>query len=421
MNPFPTARLLQLACLVVASTALAATSAAAASTPALKVTSPKPGVVAYGKIAVKGKLSSKRSARIVSAVFYLGGKKITTDRKYPFAIKHGVKFDTRNLPAAGKTLVLKVKYTVRLASGKKKTKTLSRKIKISLDDSGSVTGASCQRSQAISGLLLDEEFNECPLDTSIWSTQRTDKRAGTFPFYPFNFFEGAGYSSSPNNVSVAGGSANLTVTDDQIGTHAGPDVDEHLYPKSTGMINTFGRFAFKYGYVETKALVPKCSLCWPSFWLMPESDGWPPEVDVFEFINSLVEPYPYTTPHWAADSDPNDAPPLDTHFIPASGSNPSQAYTNYKPAGTGDLTGEWHTYGLKWSANQMDFYIDGTKRVTVDRAERIPQEPMYLIFMMAIGDPVIAAPYYPGATPSPAGSQMKIDYVRVWPLNDSPV
>lgn len=418
MNYSPKFRHALLLCLTILAFACAPASAAPA--PKLKISSPVAGVVPLGKIAIRANLSAKRSVHVKVAVFYLNGKRVTTDRSYPFKVKAGIKFDTRSLPAAGRLLKLKVKYTRRAPGGKPKTRSLSRQVRISLKPTGTVTGEStCDRGPTEPGTLLDEEFNACPLDTSIWNPQRSDVRSGGLPYYPFNDIEGAGYSTSDKNVSVDGGSAQLTVTDDQIGDDGSDGKPKHLYPKSTGMLNTDGLFSFKYGYVETRVMVPKCSLCWPSFWMMPAGGGWPPEVDIFEFINSEVAPYPWATIHWQANTPP-PADGTDTHFD--NDSTPKQAYTNYKPAGTSDLTGAWHTYGMRWSQNSLKFYIDGVLGAEVSNPARVPQEPMYLIYMMAIGDPaVVLAKFGASFAPAPAGSQMKIDYLRVWPLENSPV
>ena len=48
---------------------------------------------------------------------------------------------------------------------------------------------------------------------------------------------------------------------------------------------------FKQGYFETRVKMPRRAGCGsrPAFWYLPETPGWPPEVDIFEFVNNGVD------------------------------------------------------------------------------------------------------------------------------------
>ncbi|MFT4049941.1 MAG: glycoside hydrolase family 16 protein [Solirubrobacterales bacterium] len=377
------------------------------------------GEVPRGNILVRAKLVVKHSAHVRRAIFYYNGSKVTHDRRYPFQTKKGATFNTRKLAISGNVLTVKVKYFLRARSGRVRSRSITRRIPMHLESSqggtGGVTGSGTPDAAPSSGggtttdstssnarLLFDDEFDGGALNTAAWNTQRRDSRAGSFPFLPYNWIEGAGYATK--NVAVADGSANLTVTDDKIAS------SYHPFTKSTGMINTDKLFSFKYGYVEARVKVPRCQGCWPSFWVMPQSDNWPPEIDIFEFVNSAAEPYPYATPHWSQATQPAD---LDNQSVFWDSAN-KQAYKNFRPAGTRDLTGEYHRYGMLWKPNLIEFYIDGVPGGSITDPARIPQEPMYLIFMMAIGDPKIAATLGVNFTWTPAGNQMQLDWVHVW-------
>lgn len=393
-----TQRRLLLACISVGIALIAAAPAQAASSGKLKVTAPAAGTVPVGKIAVRAKLTAKRSAKVRRARFYLNGKLVTTDRRYPFQIKKGVTFNTRNLGGVTGTIKIVLRIDRRSSSGRLIKRTLTKKVRISpATPGGGATTGKCPEP-----MILCEEFNGNSLDTSIWRNQRDDPQSGTFPWYPYSaHLEGAAYSTSPNNVSVSGGKLSLTVTNVPSGN------SEHPYSKSTGAINSDGKFSFKYGYIEARARVSNCSACWQSFWLHTQSHEWPPEIDIFEYITSGSEPSPFTTIH-----------PNDDYYVNGEHKKDIQKQVAGPSA---DLTSGdgWHTYGMRWTPDWIEFNIDGDHVWRVEQANAIPHVAMYPILLMAIGDPAKVAPLGMTITPAPAGVQLQVDYVRVWPNDPS--
>ncbi len=121
---------------------------------------------------------------------------------------------------------------------------------------------------------------------------------------------------------------------------------------SSGMVTTKAqggtqKFKFKYGYTEIRAKLPKGGGFWPAFWLVgaDTAPGWPQygEMDVFEGYGT----YPCCveeTFHWYNGGHKQEG---------------GQA----RDVGSTDNT-DWHTYGLNWTSNRLDFYIDGVKRQT---------------------------------------------------------
>src|SRR5262249_28809155 len=55
----------------------------------------------------------------------------------------------------------------------------------------------------------------------------------------------------------------------------------------SGMIRS--KVIVKYGYFEARVKMPAGLGSWPAFWLNPEDASWPPEIDIFEFVNNGVE------------------------------------------------------------------------------------------------------------------------------------
>jgi beta-glucanase (GH16 family) len=268
-------------------------------------------------------------------------------------------------------------------------------------------------------LALDEEFNGPSLDTALWNTGRYDTRdnqPGDDPPFsrPYNGAEGAAYG--PDNVSVSDGSANLTILDSPA-----PGAPADL-PRSTGMINSMNKFSFKYGYVETRAMVPDCGGCWPAFWMVPDDNSWPPEIDIIEYMHfpNYHPGYPHTVFHYAVDGDEGDDQGFEHQIsTPPGKPNEWQEWMVTRPAGwTANFLGEWHTYGLLWTPNYASVYIDGHLGATVTGASKIPQKAMYLIYQMAICRTDGASSDGSNCTPElstpAAGNAMKIDYLRVY-------
>ncbi|MGH2960558.1 MAG: glycoside hydrolase family 16 protein, partial [Solirubrobacterales bacterium] len=285
--------------------------ASAASKPKFVVSAPTAAPVSYGKIPVRATLKSKKSAKVSIARFYLNGRLITTDRKYPFAIKRGFKFDTRTLPASKPYLDFLISYERGKKPGKVTKKSLKKRVRLAFTGlpfpNVNAKGSGFDPANPGYPLAFNEEFDEPTLDTSIWNDQRTDSIDEETPgtpamSRPYNYAEGAAYN--PDNVSLADGKLRLTISDEQA-----PDPSAEGLTRSTGMVNSRGKFAFKYGYVETRAMVPECNGCWPSFWIMPASnDNWPPEIDIFEFFQFSIysRTYPHSVFHWTPDGDEGD-------------------------------------------------------------------------------------------------------------------
>lgn len=395
-----------LACLL----SIASGQAAAATSPRLVVSAPTTAPSIPGKVAVSASLNSSRSEKVRVARFYVNNILVTTDRRYPFKVKRGVTFDTRQLPAAKPYLRLAVKYDQRRKSGKIAKMTLKKSIRVAFlitpdpNVNAQSTGPPPVPTKFGYPLAFSDEFDGTALNTGKWNRQRYDRLDlwTTDPLsHPFNDKEDAAYGIP--NVSVVDGALNLKLLDSKA-TGSAPE-----YTRSTGMVNSRNKFSFKYGYVETRALVPDCIGCWPTFWVMPGDDTWPPEIDIFEFINvqSAQARYPFSVFHWKPDGSEGDN--QHEHHVNEPDEQPQEWFVT-KPAGnTGNFMGQWHTYGMLWTPAFVEIYFDGVLGARVEGVTKLPQQPMYAIFQMAIGKAEYGIP--------PAGSTMKIDYVHVFTSN----
>jgi beta-glucanase (GH16 family) len=153
---------------------------------------------------------------------------------------------------------------------------------------------------------------------------------------------------------------------------------------SSGLVQSKPSFSFTYGYAEARMWLPKGSGLWPAFWTWPQSEHWPPEIDVVEFY----------------------------------GDNPSNVYLTYHAPGgadqsivkRGDWTTGWHTFAIDWRPGSITWYIDGAP-VKSRRTSDVANVPLYLIANLAVADGS-GAPTPTSGTPLPAS--LRIDWIRVW-------
>lgn len=221
--------------------------------------------------------------------------------------------------------------------------------------------------------IWGDEFNGTTLDVSKWASLRgpLEWEYGN-PFNPS--LEDAYYKK--NNVSVSGG--NLVMTLKKEATSG--------YPYSSGMVHSGRNFGFRYGYIEARTYVPKCDGCWPAFWMLdlPLDDHWPPEIDIFEYFGSLDDPSAYFNYHY----EQSGAKQIGV-----------KPYTGWGADNTG-----WHTFGLKWTSDKLQTYIDGQPGPSYTNATLVTKVQNYILFNFALQK---------GGT-APTGQQFLVDYVRVW-------
>lgn len=225
-----------------------------------------------------------------------------------------------------------------------------------------------------------DEFNGTTLDKNKWA----DLRGASAPGYgdPFNpdgedaFFKSA-------NTTVSNGSLAFTVQKETTSSNG------RTYPYSSGMVLGGRSYSFPPGsYIESNIKVPSCSGCWPAFWTLdaPVDHHWPPEIDIFEFFGTQSDKRPQFNYHWSSGG---------------------HQQSGVKPYGNlSDYTGNYHIYGLYWDGNKLIPYVDGVAYPNsgVSNSSTVTKANQYTILNLSIQK---------GGQPA-AGSQMLVDWVRVW-------
>jgi beta-glucanase (GH16 family) len=226
-------------------------------------------------------------------------------------------------------------------------------------------------------LIFSDEFNELSLDLNTWDT---------------HFFWGRILPG--NNEEQYYMDDAYDFTGSYIRLRA--DIREmNGFDYTSGMISSFDKFAFQYGYAEMRARIPAGQGFWPAFWLLPTALGqdggqtWPPEIDVFEILGHQPN-YAYMTNWYGTWPD-----------------SISSVQGVYIIHGT-DFSEHFHTYAIEWTPNKITWYIDG--QIRFESTVGISQEEMYLLATFAVGGDW---PGSPDAT-TPFPSYYDIDYIRVW-------
>lgn len=239
--------------------------------------------------------------------------------------------------------------------------------------------------RAAATLLLDDEFDGSALNRKLWFTCYTwvnpGQRCTNGGNLELEWYE-------PRNVTIAGGYLRLTAT-------AHPSTRTHPYAsgmiQSGGTLSTPATFAYRYGYAEIRAKLPRGPGMWPAFWLVQANRQWPPEIDMMEWQG--VDPVTdVVTVHW------------------------KDARGKHRQSSTGVNTGVklwqgFHTYGADWEPDAITWYFDGKPIKRFAEKQWIPDKPMVAILNLAIGgwEPGQHAPH---AADFPA--TFAIDYVRIW-------
>ena len=163
---------------------------------------------------------------------------------------------------------------------------------------------------------------------------------------------------------------------------------------TSSRLTTKTKREFTYGKIEARIKIPAGQGLWPAFWMLGsniDAVGWPVcgEIDIMEHINA--DSIFYGTLHWV--------------------NNEKVSSGNQMIA----IPEEFHVYGIEWTADAIDWYIDGTKFHSVNIKDSINSteefhKPFFILLNLAIGGD------WPGqiidTTKIPA--KMLVDYVRLY-------
>ena len=279
-------------------------------------------------------------------------------------------------------------------------------------------------------LIFQDEFTGNELDTSKWG-------------YEYSCFDSktrsqAQYTDSKENASVSGGNLHLTakydptrqkydsrsrsmITVDRECTRTVNGRSEtYKAPFTSAMVQTRDNKGIKYAaygdfYAEARIKLPTAVSSWPAFWMTgiaPASFPAHGEIDVVE----------------AKGWDPNF---LQANVHTPRVGNPQKTEQHMgQLGGDGTSQTQFHTYGVEKNGNSITFYLDGRRGHTVTYDQVKGENPfindangMVLRLNHMVGGSFLASERgdttYTDAIKfkeayQGAGSDMLVDYVRVW-------
>ena len=156
---------------------------------------------------------------------------------------------------------------------------------------------------------------------------------------------------------------------------------------------------WKYGYIEASIKLPKGKGTWPAFWMMPVNfRSWPDdgEIDIMEEVGYHPD-YVSSSLHANAHVHSNNTQV--THEMYCKGAE-----------------GEFHTYAIEWTAQNITTYVDGRKQLSYDnrglgRDDWPYNDPFYIILNLAWGGDWGGSQ---GVDENALPVTMEVDYVRVF-------
>jgi beta-glucanase (GH16 family) len=163
----------------------------------------------------------------------------------------------------------------------------------------------------------------------------------------------------------------------------------------SGMLRS--RWSGKYGVFEIRMKVPAGRGLWPAFWLNPQDQIWPPEIDIVEIVNNGRD----TTRH-------------SFHFLhPDGGAGPTKLGRNHAFSPGIDYADGFHVFAVEWTPDRVRHFVDGS--LVADRTflwqhkDGSDGGPAHVLVNLAVGG---KWPGPPQPTVFPA--RLDIEYIRVW-------
>lgn len=168
---------------------------------------------------------------------------------------------------------------------------------------------------------------------------------------------------------------------------------------------------FKYGYMESRISFDDYAKgTWPAFWMLGDdinTVGWPTcgETDIMEHARN-----------WGPQPANHNTGSL--HYPERHGGNAIQPEGGKFRTVPGGNIREWHTYGLLWDEQFMEWFVDGVSWGRLNTPQTYKDREFFFILNLAVGGNLGNAN---GAgvdkaafSPSSGGQRMLVDYVRVW-------
>jgi beta-glucanase (GH16 family) len=168
----------------------------------------------------------------------------------------------------------------------------------------------------------------------------------------------------------------------------------------SGMLRS--KWTGEYGYFECRMKVPPGRGLWPAFWINPEDQRWPPEIDVVEIVNNGRDTTRNSF-HNLHPGRPSDEAALTTRL---------DRWGSYRPGV--DYADGFHTFAVKWTPDRVIHYVDDVaiaeRRFVWRHDNGSDGGPAHVLVNLAVGgkwpEPPTDAAEFPAI--------LQVDYIRIW-------
>ncbi|MFK7973029.1 MAG: family 16 glycosylhydrolase [Bacteroidia bacterium] len=169
---------------------------------------------------------------------------------------------------------------------------------------------------------------------------------------------------------------------------------------TSSRIITRGKYDFKFGRVDIRAVLPEGQGIWPALWSLGanfSSVGWPScgEMDIMELVGHEPSKV-HATVHFANNGG--------GHMFRGS---------DISLTGGKRFSDEFHVFSMQWEEDRVRFYMDDRLYHTVTKNPNEPypfNENFFFIFNVAVGGKWPGSPDVSTKFPQ----QMIVDYIRVF-------
>jgi beta-glucanase (GH16 family) len=266
--------------------------------------------------------------------------------------------------------------------------------------------ASCNGSFVPPGyrLVFNDEFQGTALDRSRWFTRfiqgsETGDRLND---------ENQIYTDHDTHV-LGGGVLRLVARRRALSQPSGINYE-------SGMIRS--DWTVRYGFFEARVRMPGGLGVFPAFWLNSDVSetgraNWPPEIDIFEFVNNGKDDRPDKI-HLGASTVPG-MPSAYTYVDPGF----AVAHKDYHAPFRFDEG--WHTIAAEWTPTELSSYVDGLLVARRPYQWRYKDgqlaAPAHILLNLAIGGRW-AGRY--GIDDAAFPQALEVDWIRVYQRSDEP-
>jgi beta-glucanase (GH16 family) len=159
----------------------------------------------------------------------------------------------------------------------------------------------------------------------------------------------------------------------------------------------------KYGYYEIRMKVPPGRGMWPAFWLNPEDQLWPPEIDVVEIVNNGRDDTRNSFHNVHPGTRGQKAPKLYSRL---------DRWGSWRPGI--DYKDGYHRFAAEWTPEVVRHFVDDV--LVAERRFRWVHDdgrdagPAHVLVNLAVGGKWPEAPQSEADFPA----ILHVDWVRVW-------